>query len=91
MTNDANFDGPEPILNSEASSRLRSIIERIERLEEDRLAVMADKKEVFLEAKGEGYDIKTLRWALAERKLDRAKRQERDQIRDLYACNLDLV
>lgn len=87
---DANFDAP-PILNSAASGRLRSIIERIERLEEDRLAIMADKKEVFLEAKGEGYDIKTLRWALAERKLDKAKRQERDAIRDLYACNLDLV
>lgn len=81
----------EPILNSTSASRLSSIVERLERLEEDRLAVLADKKEVFAEAKGEGFDVKTLRWALAERKLDKAQRQERDALRDLYACNLDLV
>lgn len=91
MSNDVFDTDHPPSLGDNAAGRLNSIVERLERLEEDRLAVMADKKEVFAEAKGEGFDVKTLRWALAERKLDKAKRQERDAVRDLYACNLDLV
>lgn len=91
MTDDASFDASPDLLNSAAAGRLSSLVERLERLEEDKAAVMADMKEVFAEAKGEGYDVPTLRWALRERKMDKAKRQERDAIRDLYACNLDLV
>ena len=88
---DAAFDTSPDVLGDNAQGRLRSFVERLERLEEDRLAIMGDKKEVMLEAKGEGFDVKTLRWALAERKLDKAKRQERDAVRDLYACVLDLT
>lgn len=71
-------------MNMTAAGRLRTIIERLERLDEDKQAVMADMKEVFAEAKGEGYDIKTLRKVLRIRKLDRAKRQEEEAILDLY-------
>lgn len=91
MTDAAHDQDPDRILNSGAAGRLSSLVERLERLHEDKQAVMDDMKEVFAEAKGEGWDVKTLRWALAERRLDKAKRQERDAIRDLYACNLDLV
>jgi uncharacterized protein (UPF0335 family) len=72
------------VLTSAAQGRLRSIIERIERLEEDKAAVLADIKEVFLEAKGEGYDAKVLRKVVAIRKKDKAKRQEEEAILDLY-------
>ena len=59
-----------------AADRLRSFIERVERLEEDKAAIMNDTKEVYGEAKGEGYDVKILRQVIRIRKMDRAERQE---------------
>lgn len=91
QTEDERLDPSPDVLTATAQGRLRTIIERLERLEEDKQAVMSDMKEVFAEAKGEGYDVQTLRWTLRERKMDKAKRQERDAIRDLYASCLDLV
>lgn len=91
MADDASFDSSPDVLNSAAQGRLRTIIERIERLEEDKAAVMADMKEVFAEAKGEGYDVKTLRKVLRIRKQDRAKRQEEEAILDLYLSALGEV
>jgi uncharacterized protein (UPF0335 family) len=82
--NDASFDASPDVLNSAAAGRLLTIIERLERLDEDRETIMADMKEVFLEAKGEGYDVKILRKVLRIRKQDRAKRQEEEAILDLY-------
>lgn len=81
---DANFDASPDVLNIAAQGRLRTIIERLERLEEDKQAVMTDQKEVFAEAKGEGYDVKALRKVIRLRKIDRAKREEEDAILDLY-------
>ena len=72
------------ILNSTAQTQLKTIIERIERLEEDKAAVMADLKEVFLEAKGNGFDVKILRKVIRLRKQDTAKRQEEEALVDLY-------
>ena len=86
--NDASFDASPDALTSAAQGRLRTIVERIERLDEDKAAVMADMKEVFLEAKGEGYDVKILRQVLRIRKQDRAKRQEEEAILDLYLLAL---
>lgn len=71
-----------------AADRLRSFIERVERLEEDKQAIMADMKEVFAEAKGEGYDVKTLRQVIRLRKMDRADRQEQEALLDLYLSAL---
>ena len=71
-------------LGGNAQGRLRSIVERIERLEEDKAAVMADMKEVYAEAKGEGYDVKALREIVRIRKQDAAKRAEHQAIVDLY-------
>ena len=79
------------VLTSTSAGRLRTIIERLERLEEDKQAVMADMKEVFAEAKGEGYDVKVLRKVLRTRKIDKAKRQEEDAILDLYLSALGEV
>jgi uncharacterized protein (UPF0335 family) len=67
-----------------ARGKLASLVERIERLNEDRAAVMADLKEVFAEAKGEGFDTKIVRAVVRLRAEDRAKRQEREALIDLY-------
>lgn len=91
MTDTAHFDASPDVLTAAAQGRLRSIIERLERLDEDREAVMIDMKEVFAEAKGEGYDVKVLRKVLKIRKQDRAKRQEEEAILDLYLSTLGEV
>ena len=88
MADDASFDASPDVLTSAARGRLRTVIERLERLEEDKAAVMADMKEVFAEAKGEGYDVKILRKVIRIRKQDKAKRQEEDAILDLYMSAL---
>ena len=72
-------------LGDNAQGRLRSLIERLERLDEDKQAVMVDMKEVFAEAKGEGYDVTALRKLLSLRKKDKAKLQEQNAILHLYA------
>ena len=72
------------VLNASAQGPLRTIIERIERLEEDKAAVANDLKEVFAEAKGNGFDVKILRKVIRIRKQDRAKRQEEEALLDLY-------
>ena len=72
------------ILNGTAQTQLKTIIERIERLEEDKAAIMADQKEVFAEAKGNGFDVKIIRKVIRLRKQDRAKRMEEEAILDLY-------
>jgi uncharacterized protein (UPF0335 family) len=72
------------VLNTTAQTQLKTIIERIERLEEDKAGVMADLKEVYAEAKGNGFDTKTLRKVVRLRKQDRAKRMEEEALLDLY-------
>ena len=67
-----------------AADRLRTIIERVERLEEEKAAIMNDIKEIYAEAKGDGYDVKTLRQVVRIRKMDRADRQEQEALLDLY-------
>ena len=88
---DAASDTNPDVLTSAAQGRLRTLIERLERLEEDKQAVMTDMKEVFAEAKGEGYDVKTLRKVMRIRKTDKAKRQEEEAILDLYLSALGEV
>ncbi len=73
-----------------AADRLRSLVERIERLEEEKAALAADIREVYAEAKGTGFDIKTLRQVVRLRKLDRADRQEQEEMLDLYKRVLDM-
>jgi uncharacterized protein (UPF0335 family) len=72
------------VLAGAAQGRLRSFIERVERLEEDKAAIMADIKEVYAESKGEGFDTKIMRKVVRLRKQDKAKRQEEEAILDLY-------
>jgi len=80
----AGDDAQSDVLNQDAQGRLRTIVERIERLEQEKAEVMEQIKEVFSEAKGAGFDVKILRKVVRLRKQDRAKRQEEEAILDLY-------
>jgi uncharacterized protein (UPF0335 family) len=72
------------VLNSTAQGQLKSIIDRIERLEVEKAEVAEQIKEVYAEAKGNGFDVKILRKVVRLLKQDRAKRQEEEAILDLY-------
>jgi uncharacterized protein (UPF0335 family) len=81
----------EPGHNSGASNeRLRSIIQRIERLEEDKAAVATDIREVYAEAKGTGFDSKVIRAVVKARKIELEKRREQLELFDLYASAIGL-
>ena len=67
-----------------AADRLRSFVERIERLEEERTALSADIREVYSEAKGVGFDTKILRQVVRLRKMDSADRQEQEELLVIY-------
>jgi uncharacterized protein (UPF0335 family) len=71
-------------LGATAQGKLKSLIERIERLEEDKAAVAGDLKEVYAEAKGEGFDTKIIRKVIRLRKADAAKRSEEEALIELY-------
>ncbi|UDL94363.1 DUF2312 domain-containing protein [Lichenihabitans sp. PAMC28606] len=67
-----------------AGDRIRSFIERIEHIEEELKALNEGKKEVFAEAKGEGFDVKVLKEILKLRKQDKDERDEHESLLDLY-------
>ena len=67
-----------------AAGQLRSLIERIERLEEEKAALTSDIREVYAEAKGTGFDTKIMRQVVRLRKLETADRQEQEAMLDLY-------
>ena len=71
-----------------AADRLRSFIERIERLEEEKAGIAGDIREIYAEAKGEGYDAKVMRQVVRLRKMDRQDRQEQEALLDLYLSTL---
>lgn len=74
-----------------AADRLRSLIERIERLEEEKAALTGDIREVYAEAKGAGFDTKIMRQIIRERRMDAADRQEQETILDLYRQALGML
>lgn len=67
-----------------AADRLKSFIERIERLEEEKKNLTADTREVYAEAKSSGFDTKTMRKVIALRRLDQSERQEQEALLDTY-------
>ena len=73
-----------------AAGQLRSLIERIERLEEEKAALTSDIREVYAEAKGNGFDTKIMRQVVRLRKLDKADRQEAEAVLDLYLSALGM-
>lgn len=79
------------VLNQTAQGQLKSIIERVERLEQEKAEIAEQIKEVFAEAKGNAFDVKILRRVIRIRKQDAAKRQEEDAILDLYLSALGVI
>jgi uncharacterized protein (UPF0335 family) len=84
MADDGAFSSEADVLTAAAQGRLKSFFDRLERLEEDKAAIAADIKEVFAEAKGEGFDTKIIRKIMRLRKQDKAQRQEEEALIDLY-------
>lgn len=70
--------------NGVAAGQLRQLVERIERLEEEKKAIADDIKDVYGEAKSNGFDTKVLRQVVRIRKMDQAERQEQESLLDLY-------
>jgi uncharacterized protein (UPF0335 family) len=74
-----------------ASDRLKSLIERIERLESEKAALAGDIREVYAEAKGTGFDTKIMRQVIKLRKLEPADRQEQGHLLELYSRAVGLA
>ena len=73
-----------------AVDRLRSLIERIERLEEEQKALSSDIRDIFAEAKGAGFDVKIMRTIIKLRKMNAADRDEQEFLLDTYRRALDI-
>jgi len=78
-------------LGGDAGERLRGFVERIERLEADKVAIKWDIHEVFAEAKEDGFDTRAMREVIRERRLDKAERDGREALRDLYRRALGML
>ena len=90
-TPSATTEGETRDVGGVAGDRLRSFIERIERLEEEKTALAEDIKEIYAELKGVGYDAKTVRKIVSLRKKDAEKRREEDELLDLYKTAVGMV
>ena len=80
-----------PDIGGIAGERLRSFIERIERLEEEKRTLAADIKEVYAEAKGNGFDTKALREVVRLRKQDINERKEHEAVLETYLHALGML
>ena len=67
-----------------SGERLKSFIKRIEKLEEDKAAVLEDIRDVYAEAKGTGFDVKVIRQIVRMRKVEVEKRREQEELLELY-------
>lgn len=74
-----------------AADQLRSIIERVEKLEEEKAGIGADIRDVFAEAKGNGFDVKAIRQIIKIRKMDASERDEQETILDTYLRALGMA
>jgi uncharacterized protein (UPF0335 family) len=74
-----------------AQGQLKSFVERIERLEEEKKAIAGDIKEVYAEAKANGFDTKILRKVISLRKKDRHEREEEEAMLDVYLAALGML
>ena len=73
-----------------AGKRLKSLLERVERLEEEKSALAEDIKEVYAEAKGTGFEPRIMRRIIKLRKMDVEKRREEDELMELYKAAIGM-
>mgnify|MGYP003643371569 FL=1 len=74
----------ESEIGGSASERLKALIDRIERLEEEKKALAEDIKEVYSEAKSAGFDVKVMRQLIRLRKMDESDRNEMEEVLTIY-------
>lgn len=77
--------------NSLAVDQLKTIISRVEKLEEEKAGIAADIRDVFAEAKGNGFDVKAIRAIIKIRKMDAAEREEQEATLDTYMAALGMI
>lgn len=90
IDNDPMFDTSDKAINNAIDRQMVQYLERIERINEEIKGAQDDRKDVFAEAKSQGYDLWTLRQMLALRKLDADTRKERDALIETYRMNCGL-
>ena len=88
--------GPAPSASSDsahgfAKGQLKAIIERIERVEEEMKALGDDRKDIYAEARGSGFDVKALRTIIRMRKQDADERQEQETVLETYMLALGMI
>lgn len=81
----------EENLQTVAGEQLRSFIERVERLEEEKKTISDDIKEVYAEAKGTGFDTKAIKQIIKLRKKDKSEREHEESILDLYMSSIGMA
>lgn len=74
-----------------AKDQLKSVVERIEKLEEEKKAISDDIRDVYAEAKGNGFDVKALRAIIRLRKIEPTEREEQDAILETYMAALGML
>lgn len=74
-----------------AADEIRLLLERVERLQEEKKGITDDIRDVFAEAKGRGYDVKTMRYALAQRKMTKDERDNQRAMQETYLAALGLL
>ena len=84
-------EAPNAAAHRFAKEQLRSIIERVEKLEEEKKAISDDIKDVFGEAKVNGFDVKALRTIIRLRKMEATEREEQDAILETYMLALGML
>lgn len=96
IKNDENEPVMEPVARIDAevggiaADRLRSLIERVERLEEEKKELNSDIRDIFAEAKSAGFDVKAMRTVLKLRKMNVADRDEQEAMVEIYRKALDM-
>jgi uncharacterized protein (UPF0335 family) len=91
VARDRHSDPSEEVAHHIAKEQLKAFVERIERLEEEKKAIADDIKDVYAEAKGNGFDVKALRTLIRLRKQDSNERREQETILETYMHALGMV
>lgn len=91
MNNKIGHNSKKPRAGGVAADQLRSIIERVERVEEEKAGLSADIRDILAEAKGNGYSVPAIRTILKMRKKDASERQEEEAILETYMASLGML
>lgn len=86
-----NWPQNAPVEDSVAQDQLRAYIDRVERMEEEKAAIAEDIKEIYAEARGNGFDVMILKKIVSIRKMDPNKRAEQTALLELYMSALGMI